>query len=912
MASSRLWWIVVLPVALLLGPAPTESSAATTRLEGEAPLHFPTQEQSWQLRLVAEHEGSDDDAPVRARLEVRRADGTTALKESVPAWATPPGFTLDADIVEHDDVTLLLAEIRPSSAHEGPEKITLQFAWRLEHRRTDASGFAATELIERQQYSELDGGSLLEFRDTDQSAQTPRRLVRRSASSTTHFCSGPEEPLRVYDAYDVDTDSFERVVAIDDLVASAETLKPRLPADPFAGPFTQGVFQWYWASSKYLEEGESTDSTLAIRPVAMGDGLFETAWTVDARKQLRGTYATASITPALPVAGLRIVPGVPRPESKWDRHGRPRRLLVTAADGSSFVFEVPESGRESLAEKRGFVVEFPRQLDTTCLTVVYLGEHAGGTEGRVSMAEVTPLTPVDAGSAAETARRLVDRISNEEDGRHRRRLSYIGAGLGQDLADAIEAALSEFSGAKRRRIVPLVRHLPSQKSVEILSEFFRKMDRDAVEFREIKRGLAAQRGAAAESLAKMLDDFTVNDPKYVDIVRLLGRVGSSEDLRKLIADLGAGASTARGARVRAIASGGPSLLRPLFETLKVDGSVDVTADALRIIFLIGRRANVGSIELPENSNRLLTLLENSEKRRLLMAGLKASHHLPMPEVVDVIDARLADHSDALVRKAAMDALEFRSGDDARRLLEAGLEDASPDVRIAAITALGDRKDPGGSREALFEYADRETWTPGLKQAFAVLATIPGQKTDEYFMELVRSEDRRKAEMAVTALVRADRTVGDDLAMKLAEKSEASPAVRRKAIDMLGLGDSEAGREYLLALVARDDNSDPPAGELQSTLRNRALLSLGRRGSDVGRMRLVQIAREGDDLEARQHAIRALAFYRNAELASLLKSWKADAPPELRSTIRQTVQIIENRGSIEEVGDELDSLIKDIE
>jgi HEAT repeat protein len=890
-------------VALLLTSMAGVASASTTRLEGEAPLELPTQDEAWQVRLVAEHDGGDTKTATTSRLEVRRPDGTNALEASVPTWATPPDFTLDAEAVAYEDATILLVQIRPSSVHDGPEKITLQLAWRLVHGRLNRTAFAETSLITRNQFSELEGGSMLEFRDTDAAEATPPVLVRHSASGTSNFCTAGDGPLRVYEAYDAGEDTFERVVAIDDLVASAPSLEAFLPDTPFQGPYTQGVFQWYWASGEYREQGNQNGASLAVRPVVMGDGQFDTGWTADASRDLRGTYATASISAALPVTGLRIVPGVAKPASEWTRHGRPKTLLVTVEDGSSFVVDIPEVERESLVEKRGVVVDLPKTIETTCMTVVHLGAYTGGTGGRVSLAEVTPLTPVDARSPEETARRLVERIAQEEDGRDRRRLSYIGAGLGAALAQAIEDALEEMSGPQRRRIVPLVRHLPATRAVDILTEFFRSMDRDAVEFREIKRGLVAQRDAAATPLAEMLDDYTVNDPKYVDIVRLLGRIGGPDELRTLVDELGKGASTARGVRVRAVASGGPSLLESLFARLSIEEAGPATIDALRAIHLIGKRVTVGTVELPENAGRLLQLLRKAEDRRVLLAALQATHYLSMPGVVEVIDTRLATHDGVLIRKASMDALQYRSGAEARQILEEALTDDSPDVRIAAVTAIGEREDNAESMDALFEYTERETWRPGLKQAYAVLADISRPETERFFIKpMTRSDGHRKAEMAATALVRADRTIGDDMAIDLVEREKANPAVRRKGVDMLGLGDTEAGHEYLMNLATTE------SGEL----RDRALLSLGRRQSDVARMRLMQIAREGDDLDARQHAIRALAFYHSQELVAALKEWKSDAPPELRSTIRQTVKIIENRGAIEDVSRELDSLINEQE
>ncbi|MFW5967477.1 MAG: HEAT repeat domain-containing protein, partial [Persicimonas sp.] len=93
-------------------------------------------------------------------------------------------------------------------------------------------------------------------------------------------------------------------------------------------------------------------------------------------------------------------------------------------------------------------------------------------------------------------------------------------------------------------------------------------------------------------------------------------------------------------------------------------------------------------------------------------------------------------------------------------------------------------------------------------------------------------------------------------------------------------------------------------------RDRIILSLGRRQSDRARSRLLDLAQEADAFDLRQTAVRALGFYRDEELLEMLRAWRSDAPPRLRSALDQTTSMIERRLGIENTGRDIDALLEE--
>lgn len=883
------------------------------------PFAFPEAEREWKVRLAP----ASDSESVEWRLEILRPDGSKAVQTAVPNWAAPPEYRIRAGAARVGEPVVVLAEIYPDKLEASPASVHLQLAWRVD----EPDKTAGWTMIGRLQHSDLEGGDVYEIgerqkrRKTGKTGKTektektndeaPARLIRRSTDAATTFCGRTRKGGAAYHRYMPDTGRFVRMLDIDELIASAKPLKAELPQDPLEGPFTRGAYQWYWATS---EVGAGEDSDI-VRPMALGDRRASTAWTVDAAERLRGEYATGNITTALPVTSLRILPGRPQSKQSWEAYGRPTRMLVSLANGRTFEVEIPEVDYATLVNRRGLTIDLPEPIRTHCITIVHLEGQPPADEGRgarpVAIAEFTPITVVDASTPRQTAENLVERIAEEPDLRRRKRMAYIASTLTPHLTAAVEEALEKTSGVERRRIIPLLRHLPADRAVERLVEYFKLLEREAVEYRPVKRALAAQGTRAAEAIVEMLPTYDANDPKYVDLVRLLGRLGGADHLETLIQDLGQGGQTARNERVRAIASAGRPMLVPLLQSINAKNPGAATRDALKAIHLVGKRVQGRITDPPAGASVLAKVLRETDDRRTLMLTLRALKSVHVDGTTKVIEERLMDYSDPLVRSAAMETLGYIPTPKARALLERGLKDASPDVRIHAVTSFDNRRDVEQSVSALLEHAKREDWEPALRQSLAVLARLETPETTEFFVRTLRSRrEEPVAMLAASALVRADRPMPFALVRELALDDTISDQLRVEMIDLMGLGEDPRGERFLLMLtdparLAREV-SDP---QVRLAFERRALLSLGRRRSAAARSRLFKMAQTGSDMKLRQHALRALAFYEGEDLLRKLKAWKSKAPPQLRGTIQQTIRIIENRAAVEEVSQQLEDTME---
>lgn len=897
--------VVGLPPAAQSQPPDDVDSTSSV----EQSLESPSDDGSWIVRLRP----ADDRKDAGRLLSVFIDDADRPAAEvALPVWAAPPEYDL-ASRAERlaDDTAALLVEVAPSSKSDNPATdVTIQVAWRA--RRDTPDEDWTWKLVARVQRSGLDGGRQLEFRSSGEYHD----LVEIPEHAASTFC-GPGERRDVPDrTYDVDTGKFVRDLDLERHSKGARKLDAALPQRPLAGPFTREVFQWYWASSNAQT---SSDTSGPTRPLELGDRRGGSAWTVDARDGVRGEYATANVVEALPVRALQIVPGLASDRETFRTYGKPRRLLLSFSDGSRFIVSIPEVSFEDLVDRNGLVVELPEPIRTSCLSVIYLTADdapAPPEDGSrpVAIAELVPLTVVDAATATETAEAIVERVADEPDLRHRRRIAHTADRLQKELTDAVEKALTRTEGTERRRIIPLLENLPPDRAVPILMEFLERLDSDAVEFRAVKRSLATHHERAAAPVADLIVQTEVDDPKYVDLVRLLGRVGRPSHLSKLIEDFGKGSEFLRNERIRAVAAGGKPLLSKLFSVVAVEGSTGKVRDALKAVYLIGKRHHRDEIGTHRGADSLREVFDHSEDRRTLMHAFRAARYYRVDRFVSLVRDDFLEHDDALVRAASMEAVARYPSPEARTLLEEALDDRDPDVRIAAIDGLGSREDRRRAVDAILGYVRREEWSSGRQNALNVLAEVDIPETREYFHELLRERRNDRPGLALraaTTLGRADRSIEASLAREIALDETARRRLRLEMIDLLGLDDSDAGEAFLLTLInpaeAGQYIDDP---DLLRDLERRALLSLGRRRSTRARPRLLKMAKTGSDLKLRRHALRALAFFQGSDLVEELESWRRQAPPELRPAIDQTLRIIENRGTIDEVRRQIDRTLQD--
>jgi len=748
---------------------------------------------------------------------------------------------------------------------------------------------------------------MLELHRTDDGSN----LVETRRHFASKLCGPTPSGTFARAIYQPDAGRFVRNVELDKYLREADRLAASVPNQPLAGPFTRGVYQWYWATS--AEESSKTTSG-AVRPMQLGDRRGASAWTVDAGDGVRGQFATANVVEALPVHAVQVVPGYPKDEKSYRSHRRPTEVVLAFSDGTRFVVSLPDVDYRTLVARRGLLVELPEPVETTCMSVLLLSAHgstrAPGRSDSLSVAEVAPVTTVDARTAEKTAAKIVERMATEPDLRARRHIAHAASGVRSKLAAAVSDALDNTEGIERRRILPLLDNLSPDRAVPTLMEYYRALDRGDVEYRAVKRGLASHGARAAEPLVDLLDELDVEDPKYIDTIRLVGRVGESTQLEALAGDFGHGPESVRNARIRAVASAGESVLSRLFSIAAVGGSEVRTRDALKAIHLVGRRQRN---ELDEHSgaDSLLEVIERTDNRRTQLHAFRAARHYRVEGLVDRTRKRYIDHPDALVRKAAVEAVARYPGTEARQLSERALRDRNPDVRIAAASGIGRRQDRRRSTGPLLDYVREEGWSSGQQQALEVLAEVEVPETQKFFRELVL--EHRSSELAVRAarvLSRASRPVDAQVAEEIILDEDASGRLRAQMVELLGFEQSPGGEALLLTLLNPAEMAQRVRNaDLRRDMELRAVMALGRRRSYRARDRLLKLAKTGSDERLRRRAIRGLAFFRGDDLAEKLQAWRSEAPPSLRSTIDQTIGIIQNRDRIDRVRREIDKTLE---
>jgi HEAT repeat protein len=919
------WWgLVAVVAAVSLGPAAVSAQesgdgasdgatkapgAAAAESDTSATVESPVGDGDWYLDLSSTESRDDEHWQVTLQFE---EDGPMVHEVIVPEWAKPPTYRLEAQVARLGDRdVLVLVDLVPGGEDPAANtEVTVQVALHGSYtgNSPERASTWAWQVVGRTQYSSLDGGNRLVLEES--AGET--RLVRTRPSSSSTFCGSQEGGDVLNYVFDPEAGQFVEQVDLERYSSGASTLEASLPDTPLAGPFTRGVYQWYWATS---DLSTSSDVGEVVRPMALGDRRGDTAWRVDASRDVRGEFATANVSDSVPIRALHLVPGYTKNADAYRRNRLPKRLLFSFSDGKSLIVEVPEVDYQTLTERRGLVVELPEPVQTQCISVVHLESHEPNAPGdynhATAISQVTPVTTVDARSAEQTASNIVDHIASEPDLRKRKRLAHMASGLSDELVEAVEVALEETDGQRRRRVIPLLGQLPSDRAVPLLIDFMVELDSDAVEYRAVKRSLAAHHGAAAEALWELLRELEPDNPKYVDVVRLLGRVADPHVLASLVEDFGRGDRFVRNERIRAAASGSDPVLSKLFAVAAVASDAPKTRDALKAIYLVGKRQNTPGLITHEQTDSLRQVIRKPTERRTLMLAFRAARYFRVDGFVETVGQRFVDHEDPLVRKAAMAALVRYSTPAARELLERGLDDDSPDVRIAAVGALAQRDDRAKSVEPLLNYVRRETWRPGLQQGLRVLAGLESPKVRAFFHEIL--DERRGSKLALltaNALDRSGRTIEVSLAREIAFDEDAPDRLRLEMIDLLGLDDTSEGESYLFSLLDPAELQKYVAdSELRRRFERRALLSLGQRRSPRARGRMLKMAKTGSDRKLRQHAIRALAFYRGDDLVDQLEAWRPDAPPELRSTLDQTIQIIENRGAIDDVEDQVEATME---
>lgn len=854
-------------------------------------------------------------APGASKWTLRLSDkksGETLARSDFPEWAGADYYGYDVIVADDGPAKIVVFEAGPAPGLDAPPSAE---NWQVAYAYGDAPNESGKRwrIVAETTSTPLDGGDRLVFRKVD----GDNRLVRLRVSDRTIFC-GAE--LASFEVFDPEQLAFRTRLAVDQLVEGAGELKAALPEKAFEPSPYRNFYGWFSASS---DRRNRDDARTAPRPIELGDEDMGSAWSEGAAGDGRGEFVTARINRALRMQGFRIVPGNARNQAEYDAWARPKKILVSLSEGRRFIVELPDISYRTLASKRGIIVPFPEPLRTNCMSIVILearnstspapGDDAWKS-GFTAISELTPLSELHGLPRDVAALVTVEMLLKEQNPRRARRLSTLVSPLGDELIEQLRRVLATGREEDRVRVVPLLRGLPSSEAVAILTSLFEQIPEDDRSYPLVKRSLVPHGERAADALMDLdARGGLESDRKQTDLVRLVGRLGTNAHRQTLAKKLGEGNELLRNERARAVARGGLALLPFLFETIEAEPDSSRGYDALRVVTSLGRQRFYRGQGIANGSSSLLTALEESESRRSQLLVIRALRYFDTDGAVERLSKIAKEAPDPLARREAIESIGRYEGRSARRAVELGLSDRSPDVRIAAVSAISRRADRSQSIPEVRVYVDRETWKQGLADGYTLIANA-GDKASIEFLEraIARDETGDRAVLIIGALERADQPVSDGVLLRILQDESSDFLLVKNTIDLLGLSNSEESLGVLAEMARGNPFSDRFDERKNSTLQTRALLALGRRRAKPAAEVLLSIIADAKDPGVVRTALRGISFMADRSLIRRLQLIEAAAPEGLRDDFQDAVDSIDRRASVQEVEEEIEELTEDVE
>ena len=778
-----------------------------------------------------------------------------------------------------------------------------------------SAGSAECDVVAEGRFSELDGGDRLQLVDVEGEA----RLSRSGDEERRGFCGDGGYFDREY--YDLDSAQFQSLALEDRRGEDTPYLEARLPEEPMNAPWTRNSFSWMSASSEWeaTQRGRSTP-----RPRQLQSFEVDHAWLEGAEGLGEGEYVTAAIEPTAPLRGVRVFPGHGMSPESFAGFARPTRLLLSFSDGEALEVRLPEVDYESLIESRGLWIELEESVETRCLTVAILDAEPGDgsvddADDVVAISGLTPYTDFDADTADETARRLLEAIAESESRRERERLADLGGNVTSYLVEHIDELLAEEEDDRRRsRAVALLDRYSTDLALPVLIANLERVDTADADYRRTRRAMASHGQAAARALSERHEqwrDAEEDERKYIDAIRLIGRIGGPEELGLLVGDLGEGSEKARRERVRAISQGGTQTVDALIGIAQSNVDDDRGKDALTTLIFIGRR-HLGSDQAETDAApALLEIYGQSSDRGFRMRLLEAMGYFPASGSEALLGDELEENRDAVIRAQAARSLRRYDSDQARQMLEGALQDRSPDVRIAAIRTLNSRGDRLQSVDAVIDYVRTETWPKGLHQGLYLLGADDSDASMAAIEDVIEAHlHDSPAATALRALRRGERTLPRESLEALLHDPVTPPRISKQLFNMLGMIQEDWSDQLLIDIANRDLEAHR---DMESMIRDRferrALLALGVSRSDRAADYLLEaIVDEERPIRARRRAMRALGFFHDPAILEELEDLAPAIDPELRESYRDALTMIQGRLSIDEAEMEIQEIMERID
>lgn len=800
------------------------------------------------------------------------------VKTSIPEWLADSFYEYTLELKTVSKRNILLFEARPGEGSNAPNDADIvQIAWL--NVGTSWKEIASTRT------SILEGSDRLIFRTTT----GKNRLIRIRSKETQLFCGAT---LGVHQEYHLASKTFRSRIDINTLTKHATSLRPKLATSPNRISFPDYT-RWVFASSA-KDFGEA--SRTIIRPLRVGDSDPRTYWTEGVAGNGRGEFITAQINNTLKMKGLRIFPGAGTSSEIFNSYDAPKELLISVEDGTRYRIAFPNMTFEELMKNRGFELSFPTPITTSCLSIVILdsqtttGKHS---LGYTAISEIEPITEIDDLSRKEAAHFLVKKMAATTDSRKNRQLALLSGPLKTELIGALENLLKKGDTKTRKRLIPLLRHLPSDASLPLLIELFLSLDVKDPIYRIVKPTLAVHSNVGPILTQVYKNQRPTHEKKLGDLIRLMGRTCHGEGIQTLIPSLGENSNYIRKERILALSRAKVSILPPLFKAAKATINTPAGHDALKAIYAFSKR-QYGRDKGVGYGNAIAQIFKNSKRRENRVLILRISTFYDFKDAL-AFYSDLLTHPDPQIRKYSVRGIAKIENNEARKKLETTLTDPSPDVRIESAKAFLKRKDFLESLTAIQKYAQAEKWPTGIKHACALLTHAQDPKSIRLLENFIMDPSNpKKGWIAAHEFVKSGQSLKVNQIKQLFQDEKTSPRLIGETIDMLGTLRSKASEDFLKNLLHHallEKNIDEKNRE---KLYNRTLLALGRHRSKVSSEILFALLSTTQDNKRQSVILRALSFHNSPKVLRKLRQSKGLIQPIVIDNWEDAIQNIQRR------------------
>jgi HEAT repeat protein len=593
------------------------------------------------------------------------------------------------------------------------------------------------------------------------------------------------------------------------IVAKRVSGKPR-PRPRVAFPFTV-------ASAPPAGAAAAADQDQAralVAPLAVSDGDPETVWRERRDTGAEGILTARAAGSGFGITGLEVLPGDPTSPQRWAASGHARSLTLILGPSAAERFDVTlEESPDAGDHKRPFWIPLPRPIPSSCVTIVprEVAHDSASAAQTLAWAEVTVFTDFD-GPAGIT--RLIQALSAADCASHVDDVVALGPGAAPTLIAALSTTPLPSPNGRRCMLEALSRlgkadaKLPPEaaRALENALPALLAPELDLAEQRLLSQVMSELRPEPVAPLRALLDDAKAGEGSRVRAARLLAAIDDDGARAAIVDAVGKAPAVLRGELRRLAAAtraAGPALRAALAAT-----PTEARARRADLTYALGAAASHAGASQdrsePQATATVLAALaldakEDFEARARAIQGLS---NVGDERAVKTLVQISRTGTPAPLRLLATRGLAaVPNGELTVPALRAAIDDADPAVREAAVSALGDRRDPS-ARPALIAAAKQEPWPLVRRAEIAALGRMCGPGAGDLLIRAVERDvlDVRKVALAGLAGCRDPRT--RDLLLGLLRREPEAPPLRTEAARLLGQSGDRAATPAMAAALQR--------------------------------------------------------------------------------------------------------------